>query len=735
MAKKKKSTRKRAAKAVQTERSPFWSLSAAILLIVIAAFLLLGGFGVGGPLPVNLFAAVYWLFGWVAYATPVALVYWGVHKFMAEDRRIPLPQFAGMLAVLLFASGWAYLAFISQNPAGEWVGGHGGAVGEGLGTLALVALDKIPAAIFFFVFTVLAVFFAFGISPKVILKIGDLFKREPRDDSEDNELAQLKEKAGFKLNEGVPVVHHGAGEPKTAPAKLSSLKNTAQKLTSNEDHEALTTASDPDWQFPSVNLLNQKQDKADAGDVNHNAQLIHDTFENFNIEVEMEGANIGPRVTQYTLKPPTGVKLTKITALENNLALDLAAHSIRMEAPIPGKRAVGIEVPNIKSATVRLSSLLLSNEWQSSHGPLSFAVGRDISGAPIIGDLAKMPHLLVAGQTGAGKSVMINTILTSMLYRNSPADLKLILVDPKQVELKPYDDIPHLLTPVITEPEKCISALKWAVAEMERRYKALSEVSKRNIVEYNNLKKEEGMPYIVIVIDELADLMMMAARDVEALIVRIAQKARAVGIHLVLATQRPSVDVITGLIKANVPGRIAFTTQSQVDSRTIIDQVGAEKLLGQGDMLLLTSDMPKPKRIQGALIGDNETTKVMDFIRMQRPPAYDDEVVSQPVQLNGKGGVVADVSGSDADDDMFRDAVHVVIENRKASTSLLQRRLRIGYGRAARLIEQMEEQGIIGQADGSRPREVLVSSMDDVFGGAAAPATEADAALDENFKD
>src|SRR3954463_1654732 len=271
---------------------------------------------------------------------------------------------------------------------------------------------------------------------------------------------------------------------------------------------------------------------------------------------------------------------------------------------------------------------------------LGIAIGKDISGTPLVADLDKMPHLLVAGQTGSGKSVMINAILTSLLYRNSPSDLKLILVDPKQVEMKPYDDIPHLLTPVITEPEKCISALKWAVAEMERRYRALADVSKRNIGEYNNLKKEEGMPYIVIVIDELADLMMMAARDVEALIVRIAQKARAVGIHLILATQRPSVDVITGLIKANVPARIAFTTASQVDSRTIIDQMGAEKLLGRGDMLLLTSDMPKPKRVQAAFISDDETVKVTGFIQEQRAPDYNDEIISQPVQLNGKGGIV-----------------------------------------------------------------------------------------------
>lgn len=722
-AKKKKSTRKKKVNVAPAERSPFWAMSGAILLFVIAFFLLLGGFGTGGPLPVGLFDAAYWLFGWAAYLTPMALVYWGISKFMAEDKRIPLGKLLGMLSVLLFASAWLYTAFVNRNTQDEWVGGHGGEVGHGIGMAALTALDKIPASILFFVLTLLAVFFAFGISLKVLLKLADLFKRDPAEP--ESELASLKANAGegFKLNEGVPVVHHRGDKQ---PPGLSTLKNTAQKLTPNENHEALTTASDPNWQFPSINLLNQKQDKADAGDVNGNAQTIHDTFENFNIEVEMEGANIGPRVTQYTLKPPTGVKLTKITALENNLALDLAAHSIRMEAPIPGKRAVGIEVPNVKSATVRMSSILTSSQWQDVKGPLAFAIGKDISGTPIVADLAKMPHILVAGQTGSGKSVMINAILTSMLYRNSPADLKLILVDPKQVELKPYDEIPHLLTPVITEPEKCISALKWAVAEMERRYKALADVGKRNIVEYNDLKKEEGMPYIVIVIDELADLMMMAARDVEALIVRIAQKARAVGIHLVLATQRPSVDVITGLIKANVPGRIAFTTQSQVDSRTIIDQVGAEKLLGMGDMLLLTSDMPKPKRIQGAFIDEPETAKVMDFIRMQRPPQYDDEVVSQPVQLNGKGGIVAEaVSGNSADDDMFRDAVRVVIENRKASTSLLQRRLRIGYGRAARLIEEMEEQGIIGQADGSRPREVLVSSVDDVYGSPApAPADD-----------
>lgn len=711
-ARKKQTRRKKEAEVA--ERSPFWPLAGAVLLFVVALFLVLGGFGTGGPMPKGMFEGVYWAFGWAAYVTPVALVYWGVYKFTSEDHQIPLGRLVSMLAVLAFSSAFLLTTF-AEKVGDSWVGGHGGEVGTLLGSAVLNALDTFPASIMFLVFTVLAVFFAFGISLKVLLRIGDLFKREENDSSELGDLKARASQGGFKLNEGVPV-EHGEMSDREKQSRFSSLKNTAQKLAPTENHEALTVASDPDWKFPGMNLLNQKQDKADAGDVEGNARIIHDTFENFSIDVEVEGANIGPRVTQYTLKPPTGVKLTKITALENNLALDLAAHSIRMEAPIPGKRAVGIEVPNVKPAIVRLSSILQSHDWTNMKGPLSFAIGKDIAGNAVVADLDKMPHLLVAGQTGSGKSVMINGILTSLLYRNSPSDLKLILVDPKQVELTPYNDIPHLLTPVINEPEKCISALKWAVAEMERRLRTMAEVGKRNIGEYNNLKKEEGMPYIVIVIDELADLMMMAARDVEALIVRLAQKARAAGIHLVLATQRPSVDVITGLIKANVPARIAFTVASQVDSRTIIDQMGAEKLLGRGDMLLLTSDMPKPKRVQAAFIDDDETNKITDFIRMQRPPQYDDEIISQPVQLNGKGGVVAEMGSGEGGDDMWQDAVRVVIEGRKASTSLLQRRLRIGYGRAARLIEEMEEQGIVGPADGARPREVLVSSLDDVFG-------------------
>ncbi len=708
MAKKKKQVRKKKKDDLK-EQSSFWPYAGAVVLLVAALFLLLGGFGTGGSLPKNLFHGAYWTFGWGAYLLPMALVFWGVHKFISEDKQIPLPKLVSMIGVLVFTAAWLHVVFVNQD-YGTTVGGHGGNVGSTLGGAVLNVLDKVPAGIMFFIFALFSFFFAFAISPKIFLKLFEGFKRP----DEDTDLGDLKAKTpehNFQLNEGVPVEHH-------SPARLSTFKNSAQKMTPSDQHTALTTTSDPDWQFPSVNLLNQKQDKADAGDVEGNADIIKETFANFSINVDMEGANIGPRVTQYTLKPPAGVKLTKIAALDNNLSLDLAAQSIRIEAPIPGKKAIGIEVPNIKPATVRMASILTAAPWAEAKSSLSLAVGKDISGAPIVADLDKMPHLLVAGQTNSGKSVMINTILTSLLYRNSPSDLKLILVDPKHVELTPYDEIPHLITPVITEPEKCISALKWAVAEMERRYRTLAEARRRNIGEYNALKQEEGMPFIVIVIDELADLMMMAARDVESLIVRIAQKARAVGIHLVIATQRPSVDVVTGLIKANVPARIAFTTNSQVDSRTIIDMAGAEKLLGMGDMLFMTADMPKPKRVQGALIEIDEVQKITDFLRMQRGPQYDDEVISQPVQI-GKGGNVVDYGANDADDDMWRDAVQVVIEGRKASTSLLQRRLRVGYARAARLIETMEEQGIVGPADGSRPREVLVQNMDEVFGAPA----------------
>jgi len=716
MAKKRKPGRPAGAKSKSKKEpkknSGFWRGVGAVALILLGIILFFGAF-INAPAPKGLWNGFWDTIGVATIITPILLVYLGGLKFLTEDQRIPFTKIIGSIALIAFFAGWMHTAFLHTDAAtGQLAGGHGGNLGKAIGNGLEGALGKFLSSLVFFVLSLFALMFTFAIEPKVLIKLLDIFKREKSENDEEGpseDLASLKKKLtpSFQLHEGVPVEHH-------ATARMSSLRNSAQKLAPDQDHAALITASDPDWQFPPLSLLSDKQDKADAGNVAGNAEIIKDTFGNFNIDVEVEGANVGPRVTQFTIKPPTGVKLSKLTALEDNLKLDLAANSIRMEAPIPGKRSVGVEVPNIKAATVTVHALLSSPEWRELASPLGFVIGKDIAGNPMAGDLEKMPHLLIAGQTGSGKSVMINTLLTSLLYKNSPSDMKLILVDPKQVEMAPYADIPHLLAPVITEPEKCISALKWAVAEMERRLKAFAEVGKRNIGEYNSLKSEEGMPYIVIVIDELADLMMMAARDVEALIVRLAQKARASGIHLVIATQRPSVDVITGLIKANVPARIAFTVVSQVDSRTIIDQGGAEKLLGRGDLLFSIPEFPKPKRVQGALISDAETNKVCDFLRGQRPPQYDDEVISQPVQLNGKGSVIAQMDG-DGDDDMWKDAVRVVIDNSKASTSLLQRKLRIGYGRASRLMDMMEEQGIIGQADGAKPREVLVNSVDDVF--------------------
>lgn len=704
MARKKKHSRKSAAQIA--EKSPFWAMAGGILMILLAIFTLLGGFGAGGPLPMGLFNIAHWAFGWGAYMVPVALIFFGIYKFTSEDNRIPLGKNISMLVFLVMFSAWLHVAFVSGDRDIGFSGGFGGNVGALIGNLTLSALTKIPASIMLFVFAMLAFFFAFNISPDILLAIGKFFKGR----EEDSDLAKLKKESHFEIKGDNP--EEVIIEEPLPKRSNGNFKNTAKALTVEENHEALTAKSDPTWKFPDLSLLNQQYNAPDAGDVKGRADIIRESLANFNINVEMEGANIGPRVTQYTLKPSNGVKLSKLAGYADNLAYDLAATAIRIESPIPGKRSVGIEVPNKTPSTVRISNILKSKEWKENTSPLGFVLGKDISGKPVTAALDKMPHLLVAGQTGSGKSVMINTILTSLLYRNSPSDLKLILIDPKRVELKPYEGIPHLLTGVITESDKSVSALKWTVAEMERRLKALSEINVRTIQEYNLQKKEEGMPYIVVVIDELADLMMMAARDVESLIARIAAKSRAAGIHLILATQRPSVNIITGSIKINVPARIAFTVASQFDSRTIIDKQGAEKLLGQGDMLLLTSEMPKPMRVQGALITDKETLKVIDFIKSQREAQYDDEVVSQPVQFNGRGSIVSDMDSTD--EPIYKEAVRIVIEGGKASTSYLQMRLKIGYSKAARLMEIMEQNGIIGPSKGSKPRDVLVSSLDEV---------------------
>ena len=731
MAKKRKSTKKSTpAKPQHSLPAGFWSQVGAVMLILLSLLLVVSWFGVGGPVLQWIDMATVKTIGYTAYALPILLIYLAVETFRAEENQLPaVVKFAAILEIVWF-SGLFGLMKTASHP------NSGGFVGDILNTATLKMVDSAIAVIIYLVLAFITVLFITQTSPfTVFSKLWEMIKSNTKED--DNNRSVMKKASiaqpteeekktdlgEIKLNAGVPIID-------TAKEKKSLLKKVEKPEKVNEE-QALVATRDPNWEAPSLDLLEKNESGADAGDTRQNAQIIHDTLAEFNIEAAMGDINVGPKVTQYTLRPPSGVKLTRITALETNIALNLAAQSLRIEAPIPGQRAVGIEVPNRKAAEVRLRSTLSSKQWAAARDPLSFGIGKDISGQVVVGELGKMPHLLIAGQTGSGKSVMINTLLCSLLYRNSPSDMKLILVDPKQVEMAPYADIPHLLTPVINEPEKTISALKWAVNEMERRYKLLAGEKIRNIKEYNkrlqsrakkiaiadengNVQEHEdgSMPYIVIVVDEMSDLMMMAKKDVETLIVRLAQKSRAVGIHLVLATQRPSVNVITGLIKANVPARIAFTVASQVDSITILDQSGAEKLLGQGDMLFYVTSMSKPRRIQGAWVTDDEVNKIADHLRMQMAPQYNDEVVAQPVQLDGKGGVVMDLS--EGGDDKFKDAVRVVVERRKASTSMLQTRLGIGYQRAARIIEEMEERGIIGPQNGSKPRDVLISSPEEL---------------------
>ena len=731
MAKKRKSTKKSTpAKPQHSLPAGFWSQVGAVMLILLSLLLVVSWFGVGGPVLQWIDMATIKTIGYTAYALPILLIYLAVETFRAEENQLPaVVKFAAILEIVWF-SGLFGLMKTASRP------NSGGFVGDILNTATLKMVDSAIAVIIYLVLAFITVLFITQTSPfTVFSKLWEMIKSNTKED--DNNRSVMKKASiaqpteeekktdlgEIKLNAGVSIID-------TAKEKKSLLKKVDKPEKVNEE-QALVATRDPNWEAPSLDLLEKNESGADAGDTRQNAQIIHDTLAEFNIEAAMGDINVGPKVTQYTLRPPSGVKLTRITALETNIALNLAAQSLRIEAPIPGQRAVGIEVPNRKAAEVRLRSTLSSKQWAAARDPLSFGIGKDISGQVVVGELGKMPHLLIAGQTGSGKSVMINTLLCSLLYRNSPSDMKLILVDPKQVEMAPYADIPHLLTPVINEPEKTISALKWAVNEMERRYKLLAGEKIRNIKEYNkrlqsrakkiaiadengNVQEHEdgSMPYIVIVVDEMSDLMMMAKKDVETLIVRLAQKSRAVGIHLVLATQRPSVNVITGLIKANVPARIAFTVASQVDSITILDQSGAEKLLGQGDMLFYVTSMSKPKRIQGAWVTDDEVNKIADHLRMQMAPQYNDDVVAQPVQLDGKGGVVMDLS--EGGDDKFKDAVRVVVERRKASTSMLQTRLGIGYQRAARIIEEMEERGIIGPQNGSKPREVLISSVEEL---------------------
>lgn len=534
-------------------------------------------------------------------------------------------------------------------------------------------------------------------------------------------------KIGGKSLSGGPLKVSGGGIFRPQAASKTVIPANAQKLPGETLEQKLVSnipGEEKVWKYPSLEILSEVESgKADRGDIKGNAAIIEKTLESFGITARVVEVNLGPAVTQYALEVALGTKLSKITSLERDLALALSAPTgtIRIEAPIPGRNLVGIELPNRSAEFVSLRKMMESEEMGGAKSKLEVSLGLAVSGKPIVADIAKMPHILIAGQTGSGKSVCINAFLGSLLFRASPTEVKLILVDPKRVELTHYNGIPHLLSPVIVEPDKILSALRWIMAEMDRRYKLFAQAGARNIDSYNEAAGFQALPYIVLFIDELADIMLFSPVEVEDAITRIAQMSRATGIHMVLATQRPSVDVITGLIKANIPSRIAFAVASQVDSRVILDTQGAEKLLGKGDMLYLPPEQAKPIRIQGAFVNDKEIGALVAFLKNQGvTPQYTEEVTTM-----AKAGTVS-VGGVEGElDDNFANAVRVVCQFDRASASLLQRRLSIGYARAAKIIDQLEAAGVIAASDGgSKPREVLVQNADEFLASFGQPPTQ-----------
>lgn len=686
---------------------------AAIALSVLGIFFVLSALHYAGVAGAYTHFALTYLLGLGFFLAPVVCALY-VYTLLRprEDERVSLAKMIGV--AILFFSLLGILAIYEH--------GAGGVLGKMLAVPFSHLFGPLASVLMLSALALIGVFLTFNIG----LSLPSFLRRRDIDEEDEEELddaiAALPEDEEEEVAEEEEMEET---EPVDEPARggiIGKLGTAAGAGTFSVSN--FYGPYDP----PPLSLLEKDKGKARVGDVKANANIIKRTLQNFNIEVEMDEVSIGPSVTRYAIKPAEGVRIARIVGLQSNLELALAAHPVRIEAPIPGKSLVGIEVPNSAKATVGLASLLASPEYTDSPKPLLVALGKDISGKANFANIAKMPHTLIAGTTGSGKSVTIHALVTSLLFRNSPEQLRFIMVDPKRVELTLYNGIPHLLTPVITDAKKAILSLKWAAKEMERRYDILQAEKVRDLASYHEKvyfpardaagkkrKKQdedaddlpEPLPYIVIIIDELADIMQAYPRELEAAVVRLAQMSRAVGIHLILSTQRPSVNVITGLIKANVPSRIALQVASQIDSRTILDQPGAEKLLGAGDMLFLSGELSKPARIQSAFLTEEEVKKVTDYLREQHSAH---ELDSIDLSGDGKGpesDAFFEASVDDDDDDLYEEAREIVVSVGKASTSYLQRRLRIGYSRAARLIDLLEERGVIGPADGSRPREIL----------------------------
>lgn len=693
---------------------------AAVLLVGIAAVLLLASFGKAGPAGTFLFDILYKLFGWGYYLWPFIAFSIALSFLLSAEEKLFAMTAIGAGGFIAGGLGLIDIVFP----------GKGGLIGNGIGAL------EIP---FGYIAGIVLTGCIMLASLLIALDAKIVLIRPKKETNEEEEEAPEHAPKKPAIEQHAIVVKSGDGKRETMTLDLKGKKSEEEGEEKPKKEELdekdlnisygsknpARNAKEPyqpqNYTPPTLALLKSSTEKPTSGDLRANANIIKRTLDSFGIPVEMGEINIGPKVTRYTLKPAEGIKLARILALNQDLALALAAHPIRIEAPIPGKSLVGIEVPNKSAAIVRLGTLLGYQEFASS-SPLSFVLGRDVTGDPIFANIEKMPHMLIAGATGSGKSVAIHAMIISLLYKNSPEMLKFIMIDPKRVELSVYDGIPHLVAPVITEGKKSVGVFRWAISEMERRYEILLQAGVRDIKSYNK-SNQPPLPFIVIVVDELADLMAAYGREIETSIVRLAQMARATGIHLVVSTQRPSVEVITGLIKANITARVALQVASQVDSRTILDMGGAEKLLGGGDMLFISSDYSKPKRIQGAYVSEEEINKVSDFVMENNLGA--ERVASEAknteaaIAAEGASAVEApatvgsvnfDEALPDDDDELYDEAVKTVMEAKKASASLLQRRLKVGYARAARLLDMMEAKGVVGPGDGAKPREVFLEA-------------------------
>lgn len=675
------------------------------VLITLAIILFLGLINSAGPLGIYLSQGIRFVFGWASWLIPINLILFSYFLVkIPGEQKLPSQQWIGLILLIFSLAAIFHLYFLEDELAiSEYRGG--GYFGFALAYLLNLVFGFWASFVIFTAVLIISLILIFSrlfysVDRKKPEKAIEIIREEVLPDFWQSFKKILFGKSHLKLKEeklnskilekgeedNLPISRQTSKEPEIFLKEKPILKL--------KEHGGPILKID----IP-IDLLEHSSTKPNSGDIKANKLIIKKTLENFGISVEMGEVKVGPTVTQYTLKPAEGVKLSQITSLHNDLALALAAHPIRIEAPIPGQSLVGIEVPNQEVAIVRLREIIASDYFKHRKSNLTIALGKDVAGNIWLADLGKMPHLLVAGATGSGKTVMLNSIIINLIYQNSPNELKFILIDPKRVELTLYNDLPHLLTPVITDVGKTINALKWAIGEMERRFDLMAEHKKRDIYAFNK-SREEKLPFIIIIIDELADLMVAAPQEIETCIIRLAQMARATGIHLIMATQRPSVDIITGLIKANITSRIAFSVASMTDSRTILDFAGAEKLLGRGDMLFISPELSKPKRLQGAYVSDQEIKRVVEYLRNIQKPDFREEVVEKQYEFSKDFGDLKD-------DELLDEARQTVIQAGRASASLLQRRLRVGYARAARLLDLLEEEGTIGPADGAKPREIL----------------------------